>query len=69
MIKVGIRIYSTREQLLSFLKQGDAAYLIVKSVAKGFRFYGDVQRGDTRKGWYHMGYDLFPAEQKSLRLP
>ena len=69
MIKVGVRIFSTREQLLSFLKQGDPGYEIVKSVAKGFRFYGEVQRGDNRKGWYHMEYDLLPAEGKSLRLP
>ena len=69
MIKAGVRIHSTREQLLSFLKQGDPAYDIVKSVAKGFRFYGEVQRGDSRKGWYHIQYDLFPAGGNSLRLP
>ena len=68
-IKPGIRVFSTREQLIVHMKQGDPAYNIVNNVGKGFRFYGKVSTSDKKKGWYNVEYDLFPTDARSLRLP
>ena len=67
-IKEGIRVFSTKEQLIVNLKQGDPAYELVKGQRSGFIFYGNVLNADAKKGWYNIAYDLFPENGKSLRL-
>ena len=67
-IVVGIRVYSTKAQLISLVKQGNPPYNIINSVGNGFRFYGEVLRADAKKGWWHIQYDLFPVDAKSLKI-
>ena len=67
-IKVGIRVFSTKEQLIVNVKQRDPAYDIIKGMRSGFLFYGNVVSADLKKGWYNINYDLFPENGKSLRL-
>jgi len=64
----GVRIFSTKAQLKSRVKQGDPQYDIIKTVGDGFRFYGRVIEPDARKGWWVVEYDLFPMDAKSIRL-
>ena len=67
-ISNGVRIFSTKSQLISMVKQGDPPYDVVKKVGNGFRFYGKVVKADPKKGWWHIEYDLFPTHHKSLRV-
>jgi hypothetical protein len=68
-IKIGVRVFSTKSQLISLVKQGDPCYENLRSAtSNGFWFYGTVLRADTRKGWWHVEYDLFPSDAKSLRI-
>ncbi len=68
-IKIGVRVFSTKSQLISLVKQGNPCYENLRSAtSNGFWFYGMVLRADTRKGWWHVKYDLFPSDAKSLRI-
>jgi hypothetical protein len=67
-IVVGIGVYSTKAQLISLVKQGNPPYNIISGVGNGFRFYGEVLRADVKKGWWHIQYDLFQVDAKSLRI-
>ncbi len=68
-IKIGVRVFSTKSQLISLVKQGDPCYKNLRSATSNrFWFYGMVLRADTRKGWWHVEYDLFPSDAKSLRI-
>jgi hypothetical protein len=68
-IGIGVQVFSTKSQLISLVKQGDPSYENLRSAtSKGFWFYGMVLRADTRKGWWHVEYDLFPSDAKSLRI-
>ena len=67
-ISVGCRVFSERSKLIKTVKQGDPAYEIINNVGNGFRFYGTVIKADGRKGCWHIEYDLFPEEAKSLRV-
>jgi hypothetical protein len=68
-IKIGVRVFSTKSQLISLVKQGDPCYKnLWSATSNGFRFYGTVLRAHTRKGWWHVEYDLFPSDAKSLRI-
>ncbi len=65
---MGICVYSIKAQLISLVKQGDPPYNIISSMGNGFRFYGEVLRADAKKGWWHIQYDLFPVDAKSLKV-
>lgn len=67
-IFVGNRVFSLKSKLITIVKQGDPQYNIINDVGNGFRFYGTVARGDSKKGWWHIEYDLFPADHKCLRV-
>jgi hypothetical protein len=68
-IKIGVRFFSTKSQLISLVKQGDPCYNnLCSATSNGFRFYGTVLRADARKGWWHVEYDIFPSDAKSLRI-
>ena len=68
-IKIGVRVFSTKSQLISLVKQGDPCYNnLLSATSNGFRFYGTVLKADARKGWWHVEYDLFPSDAKSLKI-
>jgi hypothetical protein len=68
-IKIGVRVFSTKIQLMSLVKQGDPCYNNLRSAtSNGFRFYGTVLRVDARKDWWYVEYDLFSSDAKSLRI-
>ena len=65
----GVRVYSTKAQLKSHVKQGDPQYDIIKTHGEGFRFYGCIQESYNRKGWWVVAFDLFPTDGKSVAVP
>lgn len=67
-ITVGCRVFSERSKLIKLVKQGDPQYDIINNVGNGFRFYGTVKRGDGKKGCWHIEFDLFPDNAKTLKL-
>ena len=67
-ITVGCRVFSERSKLIKLVKQGDPQYDIINNVGNGFRFYGTVKKGDGKKGWWHIEFDLFPDTGKTLQL-
>ena len=68
-IKNRVRVFSTKSQLISLVKQGDPCYNNLRSAtSNGFWFYGTVLRADARKGWWHVEYDLFQSDAKSLKI-
>ncbi len=67
-IKTGVRVYSTKIQLKSLVKQGDLPYDTIQTVGNIFRFYGVVIKADAKKGWWHVDYNMFPLNGKSLRI-
>ncbi len=69
-VRIGknVRVFSTKSQLISRVKQGDPQYDIIKRNGDGFRFYGSIVEADSRKGWWVCEYDLFPTEAKRLRI-
>ena len=64
----GVRVFSTKSQLISLVKKGDPQYDVIDSMGNGFRFYGRVIEPDAKKGRWHIEFDLFPTDAKSLRL-
>ena len=64
----GVRVFSTKSTLISYVKQGDPPYEIVANKGKGFRFYGEVIKSAPKKGWWYVAYDLFPSGEKTLKL-
>jgi hypothetical protein len=68
-IGIGVWVVSTKSRLISLVKQGNPSYENLRSAtSNGFLFYGTVLRADTWKGWWHVEYDLFPSDAKSLRI-
>ena len=68
-IKIRVWVFSTKIQLISLVKQGDPCYNnFCSATINGFWFYGTVLRADARKGWWYVEYDLFPSDEKSLRI-
>ena len=67
-IKTGVQEYSTKNQLKSLVKQGDPPYDTIQTVGNSFQFYGVVIKADAKKGWWHVDYDMFPLNGKSLRI-
>ena len=64
----GVRVFSTKAQIKSRVKQGDPQYDVIKTLGDGFRLYGRVIEPDARKGWWVVEYDLFPMDAKSIRV-
>ena len=64
----GVRVFSTKAQIKSRVKQGDPQYDVIKTLGAGFRLYGRVIEPDARKGWWVVEYDLFPMDAKSIRV-
>ena len=69
-VRIGknVRVFSTKAQLISRVKQGDPQYEIISRNGDGFRFYGRIVAPDVRKGWWVCEYDLFPIDAKTLRI-
>lgn len=63
-----VRVYSTKAQLKSRVKQGDPQHDVISAVGDGFRFYGKVIEPDARKGWWVVEFDLFPTSDKRIRI-
>ena len=68
-ITKGIRVFSERSKLIHMVKQGDPQYDVINNAARGgFHFYGTVLSGDKKKGYWHVEYDLFPKDGRSLLI-
>jgi hypothetical protein len=61
-------VYSTKNQLKSFVKHEDPPYDTIQNVGNSFQFNGIVIKADAKKGWWHVDYDMFPLNGKSLRI-
>ncbi len=49
-IKIGVRVFSTKSQLISLVKQGDPCYEnLWSAMSNGFWFYGTVLRGGHKE--------------------
>ena len=46
----GVQVFSTKSQLISLVKKGDAQHNIIDTTGNGFRFYGQVKEADSWKG-------------------
>ena len=46
----GVRIFSTKNQLIVLVKKGDPQYDIIDTMGNGFCFYGQVIEPDAKKG-------------------
>ena len=67
-ISKGVRVFATKSQLIALIKKGDPQYDIIDTMGNGFCFYGQVLEPDSQKGRWHVEFDLFPTDAKSLRL-
>jgi hypothetical protein len=50
------------------VKQGDLPYDTIQNVGNSCQFYGVVIKADAKKGWWHVDYDMFLLNGKSLRI-
>ncbi len=67
-IKTGVQVYPTKNQLKSLVKQGDLLHDTIQTMENSFQFYGVVIKADAKKGWWHVDYDMFLLNGKSLRI-